>query len=85
MNALLVPTLSELATGTGKALLFNCTEAVGPSSWLKAKYQSGSLHFCLRFACVAGSGSGQPSTITVFLILEDDFKKLGNYSETIRR
>ena len=29
-NALLVPTLSELATGIGKGLLFNCTEAVGP-------------------------------------------------------
>jgi hypothetical protein len=37
-NALLVPTLSELTTGAGKALLFNCTEAVGRSSWLKAKY-----------------------------------------------
>ena len=29
-NALLVPTLSELTTGIGKGLLFNCTEAVGP-------------------------------------------------------
>jgi hypothetical protein len=31
-NALLVPTLSERTTGIGKALLFNCTEAVGLSS-----------------------------------------------------
>jgi hypothetical protein len=41
------------------------------------------LHFGLRFACVAGLGSGQPSTITVFLILEDVMKKLVNFKALV--
>jgi hypothetical protein len=41
------------------------------------------LHFGLRLAYVAGSGSGQPSTITLFLILEDVMKKLVNFKALV--